>query len=238
MAIRPVYKVKNSGNTFVETHKVEFQWYPGFAAVQKQKSIESLHSYFKNSNPCKDILEISSKSKAGLGVSLSAFNLGMKTKKSQIKISVESAFQGSKVFENGGPFQDLYFEPSIKSKKDMRLKSSGKLIRFQFFGEDWPLEPKTLFYDWVYLNALHRDKSLSQKINDYSAFTDIEFNPEKSINCQAYSAALFVSLTRRGILEDALSSKEKYMEIMGVTPKKNNDKNEQLTIPGFGDVFE
>jgi len=31
---------------------------------------------------------------------------------------------------------------------------------------------------------------------DYDAFTDIEFNPEKSVSCQASSAALAVDLRR------------------------------------------
>lgn len=235
MAIRPVYKVKNEAEFFVEVHNVDFQWHPGFAVVQKQKSIESLHSSFISLTGCKDILEISSKSKSELGVSLSAFNLGMTTKKSKIKVSVESAFQGSKKFTNAGPFQDLYFEPSKKAKKDVRLKTSGRLIGFQFFGVDWPIEPKTLFYDWIYLNALYRTKNLKQKVVEFSAFTDIEFNPEKSINCQAYSAALFVSLTRRGILEEALHSKINYMEIMGVKPiiSKRPINNKQLALPGF-----
>ncbi len=234
MAIRPVYEALTHGNFFVKVHNVDFQWHPGFAVIQKQKSIESLHSSFKSLTGCKHVIEISSKSKNELGVLLSAFNLGMTTKKSQRKVSVESAFQGSKKFSHGGPFQDLYNEPSKKAKKDSRLKTSGKLIGFQFFGEDWPTEPKTLFYDWIYLNALYRNKDLSQKIMEFSAFTDIEFNPEKSINCQGYSAALFVSLSNRGILEKSLCSKANYLELMGL--KQNITKlpnNKQLVLPGF-----
>jgi hypothetical protein len=34
----------------------------------------------------------------------------------------------------------------------------------------------------------------------YQAFTDIEFNPEKSLNCQAYSAALYLSMVKNNIL--------------------------------------
>lgn len=38
----------------------------------------------------------------------------------------------------------------------------------------------------------------------YRAFSDIAFNPERSINCQAYAAALYVSLCERGLLTDEL----------------------------------
>ena len=34
-----------------------------------------------------------------------------------LRASVESLYQGSKVFSNGGPYKDLYNEPSIIAKK-------------------------------------------------------------------------------------------------------------------------
>ena len=242
MAIRPVYEVICHGDAFVKIHEVDFQWFSGFAIIQKQKSIESLHAAFKSLTGKNNVLEISSKSKNELGVLLSAFNLGMTTKTSKRKVSVESAFQGSKKFAHGGPYQDLYYESSKKDKKDSRLKDYEELVGFQFFGEDWPTEPKTLFYDWIYLNALYRNKDLNKKILEFSAFTDIEFNPVKSINCQAYSAALYVSLVKRGILEKTLQSRANYMELLGVKISCNRKescivKSKQLSLPCF-DQFE
>jgi type I restriction enzyme M protein len=55
--------------------------------------------------------------------------------------------------------------------------------------------------------------SLSEEILEYDAFTDIEFNHEKSINCQARSAAIFVSLSRLGKLEEALKNKEEFKKV-------------------------
>jgi hypothetical protein len=70
------------------------------------------------------------------------------------------------------------------------------------------LEPKTLFYDWIYINALNKKPNLYKKIINYNAFTDIEFNPERSINCQAKSVALFIALYKQGVLNEALSNIE------------------------------
>lgn len=78
-----------------------------------------------------------------IGKELSAFNL--KTIYEGKKISVECAFQGSKVFEKGGPYTDLYMKPSIEAKKDRRLRESGKLIKFVYKNEEYPLEPKDFF---------------------------------------------------------------------------------------------
>lgn len=213
MAIRPIYVAEK---VFVGVKKtdIEFKWYPGMAKVQKQKSIDSLH---EEAEKCgiEKILEISSKSKNNIGVELSAFNLSFTTKKGT-DVSVESAFQGSKVFEKGGPYQDLLTKSSKEAKQDLRLRESGNLINFQLLNKIFPIQPKTYFYDWVYINTLNQpnNKYLAESIMDYESFTDIEFNPNKSINCQAYSAALYVSLQNNNQLEMVLSSPENFLELM------------------------
>ena len=117
---------------------------------------------------------------------------------------MECAYQASKVFETGGPYVDLLGKRSIDAKRDPRLVGSGRLVKFRFYGEDWPLEPKTAFYDWLYINALHKHPDLAAYVLSQQGFSDIAFNPEKSVNCQAYAAALYLSLSRRGILSDRL----------------------------------
>ena len=121
-------------------------------------------------------------------------------------------FQGSKVFERGGPFVDIFDMTSREAKKDERLRSSGCLTGFHFFGTDWELEPQTAFYDWLYINALKKQPpSWTEQLVEYSAFSDIEFNPERSINCQAYSVALYMSLHKRNRLDEATSSREAFL---------------------------
>ena len=100
MALRPVFRV-SLDKTFFKKEDIQFKYFNGFSIGQKQKSIQSLHNeYLKKYNEHK-ILEISSKSNNELGVKLSAFNLKIKTNKGQ-EISVESAYQSSKVFELSG----------------------------------------------------------------------------------------------------------------------------------------
>lgn len=217
MAKRPVFIADTKSREYVKSEHIEFEWFAGFAVAQKQKSIESLHKNFLRKHPSLKVLEISSKSSSDLGKALSAFNLTIKTKNNK-QFSVETAFQASKVFERGGPYRDLYEKSSKEAKKDLRIKSSGQLLYFQYFNRRWELEPKTLFYDWLYINALSLHKDLNEKIVEFDAFTDIEFNPEKSINCQAKSVAIYVSLYRSGLLGEALSSTERFKEIVGQLP--------------------
>ena len=130
------------------------------------------------------------------------------------KISVECAFQGSKIFENGGPYTDLFYKTSREAKKDSRIKNSGKLIAFKFFEKIFPLEPKTYFYDWLYINALNANSNLKNEILQYNSFTDIEFNPKKSLNCQAKAAAVFVGLNRAEIIDDSLNNEKNFLKIV------------------------
>lgn len=227
MAKRSVYRVNNLNKDYIEEVEVEFKWYSGFSISQKQKSIRSLHNSYSKLYINDKLLEISSKSENNLGVKLSAFNLMIYTKDNKI-FSVESAFQASKKFELGGPYLDILNKTSKEAKKDDRLKNSGNLICFEFYGKKWPLEPKTAFYDWLYIRALYRNNELSYKILDYNAFSDIEFNPNKSINCQARSAALFVALNRRGLLDKAMRSITDYFEVINNFSRDN--RTEQVNF--------
>lgn len=209
MAIRPVFVPGSLSEPLTQDLMIEFKWFPGMSVQQKQKSIDSLHdaARLKGIFP---VLEISTKSKIALGRQLSAFNLALKLSDGQ-RLTVEAAFQGGKVFERGGPYHDLYGLPGREIKRDDRLRNSGKLLAFEFEGERWGLEPKTAFYDWLYLNALNQNSHLSDQLFNYKGFTDIEFNPEKSINCQARAAALFVTLSRRGLIKSALASQSEFI---------------------------
>lgn len=214
MAERPVYIPKETGFPFVTIKNIMFDWFAGFSVSQKQKSIKSLHSSIERNLGISKTLEISSKSLQSLGNSLSSFNLKICTVKKRKIFSVECAYQASKVFEFGGPYLDILDRTSREAKTDLRLKSSGKLIGFRFYNVDWELEPKTAFYDWLYLNALKKNLELTESMADYSAFTDIEFNPVKSISCQARSAALYISLKERSLLDEALLSKDNFLYIL------------------------
>ncbi|MDN3403792.1 hypothetical protein [Pseudoalteromonas sp. APC 3218] len=210
MASRPIF-IPTINSIGVEERMIEFKWHAGMATSQKKKSVVELH---KTANSCgiANILEISSKSELELGVALSAFNLIITTKKKVQSFTVETAFQGSKVFENGGPYLDLFGMDSRAAKKDIRLKESGNLIGFKFFSYDFPLIPRTYFYDWLYINALRQNSELSNAILKYDAFSDIEFNPKKSINCQAHAVSLYISLFKQDLLETAMQTPSQFLK--------------------------
>ncbi len=211
MAKRPIFIPIGKYEHLVEETQIEFKWNPGFAPIQKKKNIEAMHEAAEKKGLF-PLLEISTKSKVEIGKRLSAFNLKINTDIGDI--SIESAFQGSKVFEGGGPFTDIYKMDSRGAKKDERVRESGQLIGFSFFGQEWPLVPKTAFYDWLYLTALRPHQDYLARLFEYKGFTDIEFNPAKSINCQARACALLVSLLKLKSLDDALRSQSDFIDMV------------------------
>lgn len=209
MAERPVFVPCPIGTRLVKEMSFEFGWSGGFAVVQKKKNITALHiaAAEKGYEP---LLEVSTKSDEKLGQRLSAFNLNVRSKLHG-DIPLECAYQGSKVFEHGGPYTDLFLVDPREAKTDPRIRSSGGIVAFHFNGLDFPTEPKTAFYDWLYISAIFPHRVFLRRLEDYLGFTDIEFNPSKSVNCQARSCATFVAMARRGVLEGALQSPESFV---------------------------
>jgi hypothetical protein len=229
MAERPIFVPRPDSPELVREIFFSLKWNPGFAAVQKEKNIKALHASAAAAGFA-PLLEISTKPDSKRGRHMSAFHISVPTR-SYGKIKLELAFQGSKVFEHGGPFTDLYRKGEEEvgdAKRDARLKSSGALIGFRFEGFDFPLEPKTVFYDWLYCSFLSEYRDWARKLYGYAGFTDIEFNPHRSINCQARSAALFLSLMKRGELDEALRSPSAFIQALS-----NSRYRPQLRVNEF-----
>ena len=223
MAKRPFFIPAKNKDELVKTNSVQFKWFSGFAKTQKQKSILSFHENISKEFKFDKILEISTKSENQLGIQLSAFNLKINFKNKEYFL--ESLFQGSKIFTDQGPYEDIYNQKSIDAKKDVRIKRSD-LKEFSFFGEKFSLEFD--FYSWLYFIALNQNKKLKTEILNYQAFTDIEFNPEKSLNCQAYSAALYSSLVKNKILDN--DKEYSIYELKNLIPSKKIKNYQQKLI--------
>jgi hypothetical protein len=205
---------------------VEFEYHNGFAITQKQKSIKSMHKQINLIDPTLRVLEVSTKSPQPVGVNLSAFNLNFYDEELMKEFPIENVFQSSKVFEHGGPYRDLLYVHPKEAKRDVRLKSSGNLTHFESNVQKWELEPKSMFYDWIYIKSLMRNQLLVDEIIDYNAFTDIEFNQSKSFNCQARSAAIFVSLYKSNNLDNVVNDKNLFVKIYGKPAERFN----QITL--------
>lgn len=201
MANRPAWRF-DSEKKKIERNSYEFVFNAGFSVVQKQKNIRALHEQIEGK-----ALEISTKSLEELGIKFSAFNLKLD------HVFLENIFQSSKKYEHGGPYKDMLNMAPKDAKRDERHQTSGKLLSFIYNKEEFPLEPKTFFYDYIYILSV-RECIIAEEIKkllEYEYFTDIEFNPKKSINCQAKSAAVIKALLLEyGELPDIQKNRKEY----------------------------
>lgn len=226
-ANRPIF-IPNYKEVGVIEENIEFTWHKGMSAEVRKRSMKSLHEKIKEKKGDKKILEASSKSENDLGIKLSAFYL-----KNGEYIPVENLFQSSKKFESGGPYRDLLSVSPKDAKRDKRLKESGDLVSFEFNGESFPLEPKSLFYDWLYMKTLFRgdNDELVEKFikSKFEIFTDIEFNPKKSFNCQARTLALAISLNYHNEIDNFINDPEYFIEIhKNIYGNKNSFEQQKL----------
>lgn len=205
MAIRPVFTPVLSDRPGVVVEPVDFPWHAGLSPEQKRRNVVELHAAWLRRRRFVVPLEVSSKSTQAVGVSLGAFRLGVDSRKAGGFVCVESLYQGSKVFAHAGPFPEVLRLDAVRARALVReAGGEAPLVAFELHGQRWPLTPRRAFYDWLYLHALHANPQLVAALEGYGCFTDIEFNPARSVNCQAYAVALYVSLRACDRLDAAL----------------------------------
>lgn len=96
-----------------------------------------------------------------LSQSLSPYNLKFRTK-SNTMVSVERAFHGSKVFQNGKQFKELfnYRRYDIRTLKELR--TNGEVKEFNFYNKVFVVSDydSEFFYIWLYLHTLNQKHNL------------------------------------------------------------------------------
>jgi len=196
MVERPIFIVTYDIKKPVEIKNIEFNWIKGISYSQKCKRRDEFHKEIQKKYDINRVLEVSTKSNKDIGIKLSAFNLKFKYK-DNIK-SVEEIYQSSKIIDNnsiiGFKYEDIFFEN----------------------------EPKGMFYDWLYISALKQNEEYLNQLEEYEVFTDIEFNPKRSYNCQARAVAIYKTLYQRRVLDEYLSDINKFKEYYKETFKGDN----------------
>ena len=119
-----------------------------------------------------------------------------------------------KVFIKVAKYLNMLVLLQIYMKKILRVPKKTKELRIAEIY--WTLEDD--FYTWIYLIGLTQNKKLSESLLQYEAFTDIEFNEKKSFNCQAYSAAFYVSLVKNKKM--SLNKIQSPVDFKSIAPKK------------------
>lgn len=178
------------------------------------------------------------------GKALSAINLMCEDPETGRFFSVENLFQAAKVFERDGqefgPYDELltvktpkrylntFLDQKIAAQYEndvlfQRIQSeiNGACItRFELWGKAFPIIPRSCFYDYLYAKALNQEHNsdLAERLCNFRVFTDIMFSPgtgkKQKFNTQARSCAIYVSLTKRGLIDDALFDIDSFIDLV------------------------
>ena len=197
---------------------IEYTFVPGFAPSQRIKNVINLNDSINSKYPGLRTLEVSTKSDTELGKKLSAFNLKLDGK------YIESIFQSSKVFNDGIQYINLINEKPIDAKRFIQSLPKKEITKFKYNGIEYPIEPKSMFYDFIYICALRNIPEVSSALKQYDIFTDIEFNYKKSINCQARACAIYSYLLKINKVDEYLNNIELFKSLY------TNKKTDIITL--------
>lgn len=246
-ATRPFFCAsKRDGQAYIED-EVEFDWHSGMSWQVRQRSSDAMHEailekFSQSDLNSSEILEVSTASHDyEVGQALSAMNLIYTDPDSLESYPLENWFQSSKVFlkdgRERGPYKDLlnvrlakrYINPHPDKKTIEQFEgdplfekiqseiSGSKMSCFRLSGEDYPLLPRSAFYDYLYVSALcqPQNRELAEDLLNFRVFTDIMFSPgsgkTKRFNTQARSCAIYVALSKRGFLDSGMPTFDRFV---------------------------
>ena len=191
--IKNIYEARVTA-PFFAIRQVNFEGVKGQSLAQRKENVWRQHEAYIREYHRSCPLEVSNAGETRQGYQLSAYNLTAAN-----GFHVENMFQSAKTFEHGGPYKDLLTAKPFNAQHDSRLRKSGRLICFTLFDVQYPLDPQTAYYDWIYTQALADNPDLAAFAIRFDSFTDISFHPERQINCQAEACAVYTGMVRAGI---------------------------------------
>ena len=214
MATRPVFvhDIEPDHGQLVHEHQVDFQWVSASSAGQKKENIAKLHAAARHRNLF-PLLEVTQESDHPLGAHVSPSNLAVEDERSYL-VPLNAPYHGSKMFTGGGPFTDLYLKDEQEIVGDLRLVESGILGGYRFAGLEWGIKSGTMFYDWLALQAIHRNPKLRRGIRRFKGFTDIACRFGDDAVCHARSCALYVALVEKELIDKVITDQNLYIETL------------------------
>jgi hypothetical protein len=205
MATRPVYIPDREPGSpqLIHAEDVDFQWIPGRSAEIWKANTVKLHAAaaYRKLEP---LLEVTAAADDPLGTRIQPESLTLKDDRSYM-VSVTAVYHGSKVFATGGPYTDLYRQSERDILADARLENSGALVGYRFGGLEWGLKAGTMFFDWLVVHALHRQREWRRLLVDFKGFTAVGCRSGDQTVCHARSCALYVALVEKDLVDEVLT---------------------------------
>ena len=197
MSTRPCFIVY-PGEPLPQQIDIDFLWIRGQAHSRRVLCADELAHAIRSKFPEGRHLEVSTYSRTDLGLRLSAMNVRFRSG-CYADRTVESVYQSSKVFANGGPYLDIIDDGYVGNpKRDPRLQNSGDLEGFHINSTTIALSDAERLYDAIYITALRQNPKLFTTCMSYNIFTDIAYNPKTMHSTQAAAIATALAMDVSG----------------------------------------
>lgn len=138
--------------------------------IDKKKAISAMHRKLEKIDGKRVThLDINIRNPNALAKKLAPYQISLRDYK------VESIYQASKIFDHGGPYNDLEKVSVADALNDPRIKDSGNVVDFFYNGEYWERNSE-YFYDFLYVSAVRESISNEElkELLKYDYFTDLE----------------------------------------------------------------
>lgn len=208
MAKRLYFIPKRSFQGLIVEKIVDFTEVRGDKESSVVKTMENMHHVIRANETGGKILEVSPYG-SNIGQMLTPWQLTLKTK-SGVSYPVAAIYESSKVFERGGPYEDLKDKNQDELQKDERLTQSGDLMGYHFEEEAFTTTPRHKFFDYLYIRALKDREDLQEELLKADIVTDVTYQMNAMHLSPARSVSYFISLYRENLLDKVLSSSEEF----------------------------
>lgn len=162
-----------------------------------------------------EILEVSPYGNA-VGKACTPWHLKMKADNGE-EYPVAALYEAAKIFEDGGPYEDLRSKRPDEIFGDQRLRDAGSLMGFHFENEAFTTSPRHKFFDYLYIRALRDREDLHEALLKAEILTDVTYQMSRMYLSPARSVSYFISLYREGLLDKVLSSSEEFDHLYTLT---------------------
>lgn len=198
MAVRKAYFPVPEFPYFKEA-PVAFRWVNGSRHQNSQVVLDAFHGIY----PDTPALEVSLASRQPEGIAAAAMKLPLRLETLPQEVPVGIVYEASRVFENGGPYEELLQCSRQKVQKDHRLQQSGACTGYRLEGRDYLTEPYPYaFFNWLYGCALRQHPDRAGNILNFGAFLDLDLgSAKKDKNSPARAAAVYAGLSAAGKLD-------------------------------------
>lgn len=127
-------------------------------------------------------------------------------------VSVRNMIKNCTIYQGNKHYDDFVETVEVDGVKKKRRTKLTRPIRYEYQDVIFALDQEQALVDALVFDALKSHPDLVKMLKEvgYNVFSDRQYSPERSSFCVADSLALYVALSKEGVLDDYYQNSELY----------------------------